>query len=173
MLGWFLDRFRQSGVESILDIGCGIGRHTEHFEMFPKYLGVDLVKDYLVRAINGSNLMYVQGDATKLDELFLPKSFDAVLWYDSLEHLTKEQGLQSVKYTMEIARKSVGVYTPEGFFEQTDNVWGGDARDAQVHKSGWSQEDLSSIGFQEIEIEKANRRGHGLVSLILALRRTE
>jgi len=168
MLGWFLDRFKSAGAKSLLDIGCGIGRHARDFESF-HYLGLDLVRDYLIKAAAGSNLPYVIGDASRPTDMFVPKSFDAVLWYDSIEHLDKDVGINAIADSMTIARKRVGVFTPLGFLEQTENVWGGDAGDAQVHKSGWTDYELRHLGFEEIEIVTTSRRGIGSVRLMLAM----
>ena len=169
MLDWFCSRFKSAGTESVLDVGCGIGRHSETFSDFDHYLGIDIVRDFLIRASFNSKLPYTICNAAHLETHFVPLSFDAVLWYDSIEHLDKNRALCSLAYSLKIARKCVGVFTPLGFFEQTDNVWGGDAGDAQVHKSGWQVSDFTKLGFEEVEVIGTSRRGKGMVKLILAM----
>ena len=168
-LGWFLKRFAKEGVRSVLDVGCGIGQYAERFETFHAYLGIDIVADYLNRATVGSHLIYAKIGAAELSQYFLPESFDAVLWFDSLEHLEFDVGVQALKDSIAIARKCVGVFTPYGFLEQTDNVWGGDAGDAQVHKSGWTGDDLVPLNFTEIETRKTHRRAHGEIEVLYAM----
>lgn len=169
MIDWFLTQFKARGVESILDIGCGIGRHADLFKPFRRYLGIDIVRDYIIRSCEISDLSYVIADAKSLDSIFVPNSFDGVLWYDSLEHLSKEDALVSLEYSRKISNKCVGVFTPLGFLEQTENVWGGDAGDAQVHKSGWEIQDFVDLGFQTIEVIGSCRRGMGLIKIIASI----
>jgi SAM-dependent methyltransferase len=159
------------GVRSILDVGCGIGQHAERFETYHAYLGVDVVPDYIRRATASSHLSYAVMDATELSNYFVPDSFDAVLWFDSIEHLDHIYGTKALQESILIARKCVGVFTPRGFLEQTENVWGGDAGDAQVHKSGWTGDDLVLLNFTEIETRKTHRKAHGEIEVMYAMHR--
>jgi SAM-dependent methyltransferase len=176
-LGWFLKRFSKMGVRSILDVGCGIGQYAERFETYHAYLGIDIVPDYLCRAAKNSHLPYLVMDVTKWGDeghaTFVANSFDAVLWFDSIEHLEKEDGIEALKDSILIARKCVGVFTPHGFLEQTENVWGGEAKDAQVHKSGWTGDDLVPLNFTEIETRKTHRKIHGEVEVMYAMWRDD
>lgn len=166
---WILRRFDDYKVESILDIGCGIGRFEKLFNKY-RYLGLDIVSDYIKRASIGSHMSYVVMDAQEIREHFVPKSYDAVLLYDSLEHFEFEAGKRILNYASSIARKCVAVYTPSGFIKQTENVWGGNAGDAQVHKSGWTRDDLKALGFNEIHQQKIHIRAAGPIEVIRALR---
>jgi SAM-dependent methyltransferase len=172
-LNWFLLRFTKMGVRSILDVGCGIGQYAERFSTYHAYLGVDVVPDYLKRATASSNLSYLILDARELKRHFVDNSFDAVLWFDSIEHLAKDEGLMALRDSIHIARKCVGIFTPHGFLEQTENVWGGDAKDAQVHKSGWVGDDLVPLNFTEIETKKTYRRAHGEIEVMYAMWRDD
>jgi len=172
-LGWFLRRFSKLGVRSVLDVGCGIGQHSERFETYHAYLGIDITEDYIKRVASSTYLPSAIMDARRLSEHFVPNSFDAVLWFDSVEHLRKDDGIKALKVSILIARKCVGVFTPHGFLEQTDNVWGGEAKDAQVHKSGWTGEDLIPLNFTEIETRKTHRRLHGEIEVMYAMWRDD
>jgi len=142
-LDYFLSRFRDAGVDTLLDVGCGIGRHAEAFLPF-SYLGLDICREYLEGAPGGP---YVVGDARELPLLFTPNSFDAVLWYDSLEHLTKSSALNALRFSFLIARRAVGVFTPLGFKAQEGDAWGKN-NPHQRHLSGWSVKELADEGFE-------------------------
>ena len=68
---WFLDKFKKLGVESILDVGCGIGRHADKFKNYA-YFGVDIARKYIDRAVKESKLPYSVIDVTKLELAFVP-----------------------------------------------------------------------------------------------------
>ena len=161
------------GVRSVLDVGCGIGQHAERFETYHAYLGIDVTRDYIERAASTTYLPSMVMDARCLDKHFVPDSFDAVLWFDSIEHLPKTDGIEVLKASILIARKCVGIFTPHGFLEQTENVWGGNAKDAQVHKSGWTGDDLIPLNFTEIETRKTHRRLHGEIEIMFAMWRDD
>jgi glycosyltransferase involved in cell wall biosynthesis/GT2 family glycosyltransferase len=167
-IDWFINRFKDLGVESVLDVGCGIGRHADKFADFKGYLGIDLVENYIKKASQESGLAYAVADATNIQDLIAPDSFDAVLWFDSLEHLNKEDGLKALKHTLKVARKCVGVFTPEGFVEQTDDVWQGGNKDAQRHKSGWGADDLADLDF-EVTVDETYRRKLGRINTLSAI----
>lgn len=70
----------------ILDLGCGIGRHSLEFAKRGfDVVGLDFSKDYLAQAIQAQkqkrlpNLQFVQGDMRKIDRYFPPASFGLVV----------------------------------------------------------------------------------------------
>jgi len=143
VIEYFLSRFRDAGCDTLLDVGCGIGRHAEAFQGF-SYLGMDICREYIEGAPGGP---YVVGDARQLPTLFVPDSFDAVLWYDSLEHLTKSAALNALRFSFLVARRCVGVFTPLGFCPQHHDAWG-KGNPHQRHLSGWTVKELVSEGFE-------------------------
>jgi ubiquinone/menaquinone biosynthesis C-methylase UbiE len=71
---------------SILDLGCGIGRHSLEFaERGFDVVGLDFSKDYLAQANQTKkqkklvNVQFVQGDMRKVDRYFPPASFGLVI----------------------------------------------------------------------------------------------
>lgn len=72
------------------------------------------------------------------------KSVDAVVLLDVIEHFHKKDGLRLLKKAEAIARKSVIVLTPNGFYAQ-DELGG---NPYQIHKSGWSVRDLKDMGYR-------------------------
>ena len=70
----------------ILDLGCGIGRHSLEFAKRGfDVVGLDFSKDYLAQAIQAKkqrklpNLRFVQGDMRKVDRYFPTASFGLVV----------------------------------------------------------------------------------------------
>jgi len=70
----------------ILDLGCGVGRHS--FEFAKRgfdVVGLDFSKDYLAQAVRTKkerktpNVRFVQGDMRKIDQYFPPASFGLVI----------------------------------------------------------------------------------------------
>jgi len=67
---------------------------------------------------------YILADLRKLE--FKPKSFDAILCLEVIEHLTKEEGHDLIKKMEKWARKKIIITTPNGY----------DCNPFQTHKSG-------------------------------------
>jgi hypothetical protein len=87
-------------------------------------------------------------NALDLDKTFSPKSFDCVLALDLIEHLEKEEGFQLISMMEKIATKRVIIFTPNGLLPQQE--FGGNR--LQIHKSGWSVEEMREKGFRVIGI---------------------
>lgn len=78
----------------------------------------------------------IHADAVKLSELFA-KPIRA-LFNKSLEHFSKEERYRLLRMAEEIAYYRVAVFTPRGYFPQTNYDFfkmGGEA--FQEHRSGW------------------------------------
>jgi 2-polyprenyl-3-methyl-5-hydroxy-6-metoxy-1,4-benzoquinol methylase len=83
------------GCYSILDLGCGKSSVVKFVNATYK-VGVDLFKPYIKESRkNKIHHEYVLGDITKLE--IKPKSFDAVIALDVIEHLNKKDGLNLIK----------------------------------------------------------------------------
>jgi hypothetical protein len=87
-------------------------------------------------------------NALDLDKTFSPKSFDCVLGLDLIEHLEKEEGFRLISMMEKIAKKRVIIFTPNGLLPQEE--FGGNI--LQIHKSGWSVEEMREKGFRVIGI---------------------
>jgi len=85
---------------------------------------------------------YIEGDARRVE--LPPASFDAVMMIDLLEHLEPADGLALLGKAQRLARKKVIVFTPNGFVRQDE--YGGNP--LQVHRSGWTVEDLRGRGYR-------------------------
>lgn len=85
-------------------------------------------------------------DIKRIGEKFSPRSFDAVLLSDVIEHLEREEAEKVMRDAVLITAKKVIVYTPNGFFEQEAF----DGNEHQHHVSGWSVRDMKKLGFDRI-----------------------
>ena len=133
-----------SGCESVLDVGCGSNSPLARVPKTYISVGVDLHKPSIAiskkRKIHDS---YVVLDIKMVGKQFPPKSFDAVLASDVLEHLTKKDGMQLLKSMERIARKRVIVFKPSGYLPQ--DVY--ENNPLQQHQSGWNAAELKKLGY--------------------------
>ncbi len=129
---------------SVLDVGCGSDSPLSKVKKSFKSHGVDGHKPSIERSRkNHIHDSYTFGNLTKLDTLFKPKSFDAVIALDVIEHFEKKDSLLFIKKLEKIASKKVILLTPNGFYAQD----GYDSNPYQIHKSGWSNDDLTDLGY--------------------------
>jgi hypothetical protein len=110
-------------------------------------VGVELFGPYLAESKrNQRHSQYIQGDIRRIE--FKPRSFDAVVALDLLEHLAKDEGARLIQ-NMEIwSTKKVIIFTTNGFVWQDpydDNPY-------QLHKCGWSAGELRELGFRVLGI---------------------
>jgi hypothetical protein len=80
----------------------------------------------------------------EIGSAFEQASFDAVVAFDLIEHLDRDDGLSLLRLMERIARRRVVVFTPNGFLRQqgsADNPF-------QRHRSGWTAEDFVLRGYE-------------------------
>jgi ubiquinone/menaquinone biosynthesis C-methylase UbiE len=136
--------------DRIIDVGCGIFMITDGISC-KSILGIDIWTPYL-------DLKKDQFQTIKFDianpnnfKIFIDNSYDVITCLDVIEHLEKDKGLALIKELKRIARKKVVIFTPEGFVEQSDGLagsWGENNPIYQKHRSGWTTEELKSLGFE-------------------------
>jgi len=137
-------------VDVLLDIGCGI--RPQDFTVPKLHICCEPYKEYLDvldKNIQGEqDRQYLMLNATWLDAVrFFPeKSVDTVFLVDVIEHLDKQEGIELLKQTENIARKQIVIFTPLGFMPQCHpngvDAWGLNGGSWQEHKSGWLPEDF-------------------------------
>lgn len=128
--------------QSVLDLGCGPNSPVQYCHL-PYSVGVEAFKPYLIKTRNNKiHHRYIFSDVTKIK--FKPKSFDAVIMIDVLEHLKKEEGLEMLKKMEFWARKKIILSTPDGFLTQSDI----DYNYFQIHRSGWTVKEFKKMGFK-------------------------
>ncbi|MBI3037327.1 class I SAM-dependent methyltransferase [Candidatus Woesearchaeota archaeon] len=91
---------------------------------------------------------YFRANVMNIGERFKPDSFDCVLASDLIEHLTKTEGLKLLGMMEKIASVKVIVFTPNGFLPQQ----GYDNNPFQLHKSGWTVDEMKKLGYHVIGI---------------------
>ncbi|HSX40807.1 MAG TPA: class I SAM-dependent methyltransferase [Candidatus Saccharimonadales bacterium] len=139
-----LERHLQ-GCKSVLDIGCGDDSPLRRVKKTFSSHGVDAfapsIKKSKAKKIHDT---YTTSDLLKIDKLFKPNSFDAVIALDVIEHFDKKTAKVLIKKMEKIARKKIILLTPNGFYPQDaygNNPW-------QVHKCGWSKKEFEDLGYK-------------------------
>ena len=144
---WFLYwNISQSlrGCRSVLDLGCGECSPLWYVKKDFISVGVDGFRPSILKSkALGVHDRYIHSDLLFVGKKIRPKSFDAVILLDVVEHFPKDEGLTLLKMAEKIAKKKVIVLTPNGFYKQ-DKIGG---NPYQVHKSGWSLRDFTSRGY--------------------------
>ncbi|UCH62681.1 MAG: class I SAM-dependent methyltransferase [Fidelibacterota bacterium] len=136
--------------ETLLDLGCGASSPIQEFAAALQYtVGVDYFKPSLKKS-EGKKIHdeYRLMNVLEIDTEFEENSFDCVLAYDLIEHLSKEDGLKLISMMERVARKKVIVYTPNGFLPQRAY----DGNQYQIHLSGWEIEEMKAMSFRVIGI---------------------
>lgn len=109
----FADFLKEKGVNKLLDLGCGLGRHMHYFTLEGfKVIGCDISEKTLVAAEklaseNDLKMDFIRGDY--IDLPFYNSIFPAVLSISTIHHDFPESIYRGLK---EIHR----VMTPGGFF---------------------------------------------------------
>lgn len=131
-----------SDCDTVLDLGCGYNSPIQHCNVTFS-VGVELFEPYLQESKKKAiHNQYIKADIRKIE--LKPKSFDAVIAVELLEHLTKEEGHALIKKMETWAGKKVIITTPNGYLWQN----GYDNTPLQEHKSGWSVGELQRLGFK-------------------------
>ncbi|QHW33650.1 class I SAM-dependent methyltransferase [Paenibacillus rhizovicinus] len=136
-------------TESLLDVGCGPCLILDDLP-YKHIIALDVHRPYLINRItNSGHILPLNADARLIGKLFVPKSFSAVSFMDSIEHFTKQDALDMLREAELIASKQVIVFTPRGFFPQ-DNVdhFGLNGEVFQTHRSSWEPEELERLGYE-------------------------
>lgn len=134
-----------SGMKSVLDVGCGNWSPLANVKKSFYSLGMDIHKPS-IEEIKKKKIhdAYRLGNILKVGTYFKPKSFDAVIALDVVEHFKKSEGVNLIKQMEKIAKKKVIIMTPYGFTVQHSH----DGNPYQEHKSGWSIEDFKKREYR-------------------------
>lgn len=130
----------------VIDLGCGpsspLGRVKDKLKPTLYSLGVDDFDPYLEK--NKKDQIHSEYLKSNIFNISFPeKSFDAALLIDVVEHFEKEDFLNFLPKLEKIAKKII-VMTPNGYVKQDEY----DNNEYQIHKSGWTTEDMKKLGFR-------------------------
>lgn len=134
-----------AGSATVLDVGCGndspLGRLNRTF----RSEGIDIYSKCIeVSRQRHLHDTYKLGDVKKLSSYYKAQSFDTVVSIDVIEHLPKADALKMIGQMERIAKKKVILMTPLGYVTQGAY----DGNPYQEHHSGWSKDDLQSLGYK-------------------------
>jgi len=140
--------FEEYKVRTLLDLGGGGNPLAELCNTLGIHrLNVDLAEPesstFQTRTVN-LNITDFDSIEMALLEFFGNIKIDAVIMIQSIEHLTKDDGLKVLEKLDSWASKLIIVETPNGFVFQgplDSNPW-------QEHLSGWEKRDFTSAGFE-------------------------
>lgn len=117
----WLDDARPLRGQHILEIGCGTGSSAIALaEQGAKLLGVDIDEGALCVAKDRANVYGVEAEfrllnATEIRTALSGKTFDTIIFFASLEHMTIDERLTSLKDAWEMLRENgllVAIETP-------------------------------------------------------------
>lgn len=132
-----------SDCESVLDLGCGVGSPIQYSKNIKYSVGVEAFKPYYDESVR--NKIHSECINKKINEVdFDANSFDAVMMIGVLEHLTKEEGLETLAKCEKWAKKKVIIATPNGFLPQHSI----DGNEHQCHLSGWDVMEYRKMGYK-------------------------
>lgn len=129
---------------TVLDVGCGYISPLRYIRNLKYTAGIDIDRA-AVRVSRRQHIhhKYNVGDIRGLGHLFPEKSFDTVIAFDVVEHLTKKDGYKLIRNMEKIARKKIIIITPNGFQPQANF----NTNRHQQHLSGWTSADFRKYKF--------------------------
>jgi len=139
--------FKKGDVVTVLDVACGLSLKSKFIDAKIR-VGVDIYEPYFDHIESDVPYVVIKYDVRKLEEIFLPNSFDLVIAIDIIEHLEKHEGLSLIKQCEEIAKKAVIVETPNGYIYQNIDILGFGGHTWQTHRSGWEVRELQDLGYR-------------------------
>lgn len=125
-----------------LDVGCGRGRYLSKLR---NVTVIDAWPEYVMRSrAVGKIVGRIEDILPQLSD----RSFDTVICIDVLEHLEKPAALEAIRHMCRLARRSVAIFTPDGFHPQDGSDFAEPAlRSLQTHRSAWTAPELEAVGF--------------------------
>lgn len=132
-----------TNIGSVLDLGCGPRSPIKDIAVGGRTVGVEAFNKYAeIARIEQTHDEIIQSNF--LDLNFQPKSFDAVVLLDVIEHLSESEARQVISKAEGWAVKLVVISSPNGFIPQRAL----DGNPLQQHLSGWKVDEMRRLGFR-------------------------
>lgn len=132
------------GCSSVLDVGCGRSSPLAALRLSAFRVGIDIsAPDLAVARRAHTHDQLVRGDVASIADLVRPRSVDAVVALDVIEHLERERADALLDALERVARRRVVVLTPNGFVAQP----GTPENPYQEHLSGFTPGDMAARGY--------------------------
>lgn len=132
-----------NNYQSFVELGCGTKSPAVEYVNNIYTLGIDgYLPSLLANKKSGYFKDYILADLTHLP--LKDNSFDCVAAFDVIEHLTKPQANKLIEDMEKISKKKVIISTPNGFNPKCHLE---DDNPLQVHKCGWTVDELSNRGY--------------------------
>ena len=129
---------------SVLDIGSSTGQMWTSHPLQNLDLEVTLMDPAIAKGDVAEDFRVIAASAPGGLADIISDSFDVVVAFDLIEHLSKEDGYLLLYEMERISRKLVVVYTPTGFLWQPPSP----NNPFNAHISGWRPRDLKHFGFK-------------------------
>lgn len=128
---------------SVLDIGAGIRPQT--FVPCDRLTCLEPHGEYC-EVLRDHGIEVIEAPAPGGLRVLQDRSFDAVVAFDVIEHMTREDGGEMIAEMLRIAREQVVIFTPLGLMPQSGgdetDPWGMQGQHWQQHRSGWTPADF-------------------------------
>jgi hypothetical protein len=133
------------GCATVVDVGCGVDSPIRHTGFAGRAVGID-ASPYALReaARVGFHAALVHAEVGDLTTVLKPKSVDAVVALDLVEHLPRERAERLLDSLEAVARKRVVVLTPNGFVPQSATP----ENPFQEHLCGFDVADFTRRGYR-------------------------
>lgn len=151
----------------ILDLGAGPAQYYEtlFLEATPALIKVDLMDAFPFEGEpeTASNVSIqrvrgvVPGDLSEIQT----NSYDLVVAFDLIEHLSREEGYRLLYEIDRIAEHASLIFTPNGFVWQPPTQ----ENSFDAHLSGWTPAELRSLGWKKIKGHVGAKRFRGPYAL--------
>lgn len=118
-----INKYKKSGENELLDVGCGTGKHLHYFKDKFSCTGIDLNEEIIdIAKTNVSDVIFVQGDMIDFD---LKKTFDVIFClFSSIGYVKTYDNLEKTIVNFSKHLKSGGVVIIEPWFTKS-SYWVG------------------------------------------------
>jgi SAM-dependent methyltransferase len=146
-----LNQIVGSACGSLLDVGCGFNSPVRHLIHRPaRLVGVDgwapVIEQSRAKGIHDEYHVLPLG---QIETRFGPDAFDTVLASDIVEHFTADDGMALIAQMERVARRTIIIYTPNGFLPQGEEY----GNPLQRHRSGWTVKQMRAMGYRVTGVE--------------------